>query len=368
MWYAADDAAVVRAATGSPRAALPAMARGVTMGEGATPLVTCAAAGHTVHAKLDSLNPTCSFKDRGSAALVSAVADASTPWQGIVVASTGNTAPSVAAYAARAGVPVAVVVPAGTSMAKLGQVAAHDATVFTVEGTFSDCFTLAQQTAGEAILNATAVYSANPFVAMANRTVAFELLEQLPAPPTHVTVPVGAGPLLGGIDQGFREAVAAGLLDRRPAMVCVQARGCHPIVQAYEADRPVTAWTEPITTTVGAIADPLVGYPEDGETTRQAVLDSGGSAIALPDAQIHAAADDLARRYGIYAEPAAAAGVGVVEELSLDADAVVVAMVTGHGLKEPPASDGADGGLARPADPDAIAAALVSAGDGPRAA
>jgi len=360
VWYSASDAAIARAAEGAPRAALPSMARGVSMGEGATPLVPCTVAGHTVHAKLDSLNPTCSFKDRGSAALVSAVADASTPWQGIVVASTGNTAPSVAAYAARAGVPAAVIVPEGTSMAKLGQVAAHDAAVFTVDGTFSDCFTLAQQTAGATIVNATAVYSANPFVAMANRTVAFELLEQLPAPPTHVTVPVGAGPLLGGIDQGFREAVAAGLLDRRPAMICVQARGCHPIVQAYEAARPVSAWTAPITTSVGAIADPLVGYPEDGETTRQAVLDSGGAAIALPDAQIHAAADDLARRWGIYAEPAAAASVGVIDELSLDADAVVVAMVTGHGLKEPAEHDGADGGLARPADPEAIEAALLS--------
>jgi threonine synthase len=334
--YVEDDpAALAAAVAGEPWAALPDYDP-VRMGEGDTPLVPLDRRGGdaAVHGKLESLNPTCSFKDRGSALLVSAVADPGTTWEAVVVASTGNTAPSVAAYAARAGLPCAVVVPAGTPPSKLSQVAAHGADVYAVEGSFSDCFRLAREASDDRVLNATAVYSANPFVASANRTVAFELAAELGGAPDWVSVPVGAGPLLGGTYQGFVELAAAGLVDAAPRMLCVQARGCHPVVAAWEAERPVEAWTEPITTDVGAIADPLVGYAADGERTRQAVVESGGVAVALPDDRIHACGGRLADREGVYAEPASAAAVAGVEAAPVASGDTVVALVTGHGLKE----------------------------------
>jgi threonine synthase len=333
----ADGRALKRAVGSDPTAALPTFEGAVSMGEGDTPLVPLdeVDVAPTVYGKLESLNPTCSFKDRGSALLVSAVADPTTSWEAVAVASTGNTAPSVAAYAARADVPCAVVVPSGTALSKLAQVAAHGVDIYTLEGTFSDCFRTVQRASDERLLNGTAVYSANPFVASANRTVAFEVVAELGYAPDWVTVPVGAGPLLGGTHFGFAELYDAGVVDTRPRMLCVQAKGCHPIVEAFETGHEVRPWLEPITTTVGAIADPLDGYPEDGEATRRAVLDSDGSAVALADERIYAWTDRLAREEGVYAEPASAASVAAVDTGQIAPDDVVVGLITGHGLKEP---------------------------------
>jgi len=331
-----DETALRRAIDIDPSAALPTYDRRVTMGEGETPMVLLEHTEFeaTVHAKLESLNPTCSFKDRGSALLVSAVADPGTSWEGIVVASTGNTAPSVAAYAARAGIPCAVLVPEGTALSKLSQVAAHGVDVYTIDGTFSDCFRITQEASDERLLNATAVYSANPFVASANRTVAFEIIAQSKRVPDWVTVPVGAGPLLGGVHQGFVELADAGLIEDTPRMLCVQADGCHPIVKAFETGKPVESWDSPITTVLDAIADPLHGYAKDGEATRQAVIDSDGNAIALPDRFVHDWRGRLADSEGIYVEPASATSVAAVERGPIGADDTVVALLTGHGLKE----------------------------------
>lgn len=354
-----DTARLHEALDGTPTAALPGFERAVTMGEGGTPLVEfeqLEAIDATVYGKLESLNPTCSFKDRGSALAVSAVTDASTSWEAVVVASTGNTAPSVAAYAARANVPCAVLVPDGTSLSKLSQVDAHGVGIYTVEGTFSDCFGFAQRISDERVLNATAVYSANPFVASANRTIAFEITAQLQGVPDWVVVPVGAGPLLGGIHFGFTELYEADVIDSRPRTLCVQAEGCHPIVRAIDRNEPVRPWTEPITTDIGAIADPLVGYAVDGEETRQAVLDSGGTGVALPDETIHSWTDRLARSEGVYTEPASAASIAAVSADAIDGGCVV-GLITGHGLKESSAHEPASESIGD--DPDRLRSALL---------
>ncbi|WP_227357150.1 threonine synthase [Haladaptatus salinisoli] len=330
---------------GDFRAALPSFDAEITAGEGETPLVDLAVGqddrriGSNVTAKLESLNPTCSFKDRGSALAVSAIRSSETSFEAVVVASTGNTATSVAAYAARADIPCAILVPAGPSSAKLAQAAAHDPTIFTVDGTFSDCFDLSQRVADERVLNATAVYSANAFVASANRTVAFELVHRLGKTPDWVSVPVGAGPLLGGVYLGFRELRDAGITGSVPRMLCVQAMGCHPIVRAVEDETPVTSWDRPIRTNIGAIADPLRGYAEDGEHTRQAILASSGTAVALDDATIKSWQKTLASE-GIYAESASAASVAAIAHCDAVAeDHSAVALVTGHGLKEPSSNE-----------------------------
>lgn len=338
--YIEDDlTALHRAVDGDPAAALPDFGSNLRMGEGTTPLIEFEQTSQTltgsVYGKLESLNPTCSFKDRGSSLTVSAITDSNTTWEGLVVASTGNTAPSVSAYAARAGVPCVVLVPESTSVSKLEQVAAHGVEIFTVDGSFSDCFQLADTVSDDRVLNATAVYSANSLVASANRTVAFELVAELGYAPDWVTVPVGAGPLLGGTYFGFRELFDAGIIDSVPRMLCVQARGCHPIVRAMEHCEAVRPWTDPITTTVGAIADPLDGYTTDGEHTRQAIMNSDGDAIALDDEMIYEATKRLATTEGVYAEPASAASVaGVRAEDRINEDEIVVALITGHGLKE----------------------------------
>lgn len=337
--YTTDSDALRRAVEGEFWAALPERNRTISIGEADTPLVrldrTSEELGITVYAKLESLNPTCSFKDRGSALAVSSVADPATSYEGLVVASTGNTATSVAAYAARADVPCAVLVPVDTSTAKLSQAAAHGVRMFTVDGDFSECFSRAQAIGGDHILNATAVYSANPYIACADRTVAFELARDLDNIPDWVSVPVGAGPLLGGTYDGFAELANLGLTDSTPSMLCVQARGCRPVVRAFDEGRSVSAWNEPITTSVGAIADPLRGYAADGERTRQAVIESGGDAIALEDDLIHEWVDRLAEWEGIYAEPASAASVAALSESdAVDTGETAVALITGHGLKE----------------------------------
>lgn len=336
-----DEQRLVDAVSGDPSAALPTFGADLYMGEGETPLVELDRLdlAPTVYGKLDSLNPTCSFKDRGSALLVSAVTDPETTWKGIVVASTGNTAPSVAAYAARSGTPCAVLVPTGTSLSKLAQVAAHGVPIYTVDGTFSDCFQFAQRVSSDRILNATAVYSANPFVASANRTVAFELVAELGAAPDWVTVPVGAGPLLGGTHAGFAELYEAGIIETLPRMLCVQVDGCHPIVRAIDRDESVRPWSGEIKTEVGAIADPLRGYVADGEETRRAVVESDGTGVALDDDTINEWTHRLAAQEGVYAEPASAASVAAVTADAVNPDDTVVALVTGHGLKEPEGDD-----------------------------
>ena len=354
-----DPGRLRRAIDGAPTAALPRVSEPVRMGEGETPTaaVGCELAP-TVVGKLESLNPTCSFKDRGSSLAVSQVASPETRWEAVVVASTGNTATSVSAYAARADIPCAVLVPDGTSIAKLGQAAAHGAEMFTVDGTFSDAFRLAQEVASDRILNATAVYSANPFVASANRTVAFELVNDLGGVPDWITVPVGAGPLLGGTYFGFHDLAEAGVINSVPRMMCVQAEGCHPIVRAFERGESVEPWHEPISTSVGAIADPLVGYANDGDQTLQTVIESEGTAIALDDRHIERWTERLAERAGVYAEPASAAAVAAVERAdAIDADDTVAALITGHGLKERQTASPSATNVGK--NPAAVRAALI---------
>lgn len=310
----------------------------VSMGEGDTPITELnqIISGPEVICKLESLNPTGSFKDRGASAIAGVVAQADTIYEAMVVASTGNTATSTAAYAARADIPVVLVVPEKTEKSKLSQAARHGATLATVDGDFSNCFRLAQQAAEQnKIINATSVYSANPYIAAANQKVAYELFLQMEKMPDWIVIPVGAGPLLGGIYDGFVELHERNYISSIPRLLAVQASGCQPIIRAIRTNSVVSAWESPIRTDVNAIADPLRGYASDGERTRRAVVKSGGTGIALDDRVTKRWHRKLADEEGIHVEPASAMAVGAIDECELiGSEDRCVALLTGHGIKE----------------------------------
>jgi threonine synthase len=306
---------------------LPSRGEPVTLGEGGTPLLPAAHLGPRVWLKNETVNPTGSFKDRPvSVATTMAVEEGR---EGLLCASTGNTAVSVAAYGARAGMPVACLVPRTAPRAKLAQIQAAGALLIAVDGVYSDTHALAADAArrcGWANLTSTYV---NPHMLEGDKTVGFELYEQLGRVPDWVIVPVGAGPLLAGVHMAFRE-----LGERVPRLVAAQASACAPIVRAFErGDEEVLAWEEPVATAASSIADSLVGYAQDGTRTLRLVRESGGVAIASGEEAIAAATRRLAREEGLLVEPGAAAAVAAWERL--DADGDVVLLLTGHGLKDP---------------------------------
>ncbi|MCC7272096.1 MAG: threonine synthase [Alphaproteobacteria bacterium] len=314
-------------------------AAAVTLGEGDTPLHRAdrlaAAIGFagTVLIKDETVNPTGSFKDRAVAAAVSRAR--AMGLDGIVCASSGNAGASAAAYAARAGLPCIVVVPALTPSEKVTQIAAYGALLLQVEGHYSNSYRVGLEIARRhRFANVTTTYL-NPWGVDALKTVGRELHDAtIGAPPDWVLVPTGAGPLVKGVVQGFRERAPA----RMPRLAAVQAAGCAPVVRAFAAgERVVRAWGAP-TTFASGISDPLIGYERDGTHTLDLVRATGGLAVAVSDAAIRSAMQALARFEGILAEPTGASSVAALATLAADgrvaAGARVACLVTGHGFKD----------------------------------
>lgn len=322
----------------------------VSLAEGATPLLEAPSAGAVcgvgrLLAKDESRNPTGTFKDR-CMALAATVASAERA-PGIVCASTGNAGASAAAYGARARLPVVILVPVGTPPAKMAQAAVCGARVIAVQGTYSDAWAMAAAVSGSlGWLNATTTFTC-PYVVEGTRTVAYEIWDRIGVP-DWVAVPIGAGPLLVGIREGFDDLRALGVADRTPRLLAIQPAGCAPIVRAFEEGAPTRAWGEP-ETVAGGLADPLAGYPEEGDVTVRAITASGGAAVAVDDATTIAAISMLASREGLFQEPAGAIGVAGVAEARrrglIAPRETVVACLTGTGLKDPYA---VAGGAARP--------------------
>lgn len=260
---------------------------------------------------------------------------------GVICASTGNTAVSVAAYAARAGFPAVCLVPRATSRAKLMQILAAGARVTRVSGTYSDAYRLAQEAAeryGWANLTSTYI---NPYMLEGDKTVGYELFEQLNGDvPDWVVVPIGAGPLLAAIYKAFEELRGHGLLrDTCPRMVGVQAAGCAPIARAFETGaEEVHEWEGSCETRASSIADPLRGYAADGTRTLSVIRRSHGVAVAVSEKAIQDAMIHLARCEGLFVEPGAAATLAGYQELRrrglLRSGGTVVLLLTGHGLKD----------------------------------
>jgi len=314
----------------------------VSLGEGDTPLLRTERIRGTsgepaLYLKTESVNPTLAFKDRPLA-----VALTSAKQFGIaetVCASTGNTGVAAAAYSARAGLRCTVYVPAATPSEKLTAMEQYGACLVKVDGTFSDAYETAGRAAAErGAFNLTSTYL-NPYAAEGDKTVAYELVEQLGDAPEWVVVPIGAGPLLAGCYKGFREMKRAGRIERLPKMVGVQAAGCAPIVEAFEAgELEVKPWGRKPDTRASGIADPLTSYPADGTRTLSVIRESGGAAMSVPDEELFRYRRLLAEKEGVLAELSSVTAVVAAEQLCRDGLAAsgdtIIAIVTGHGFKD----------------------------------
>lgn len=314
----------------------------VSLGEGNTPLVPVGRLGRALglrnlYVKNEGLNPSGSFKDRPNCIGVSVALSMKVP--AVVISSSGNAGASLAAYAARAGLKAVVLVTDKTPPAKLAQMLMHGARAVVVRGSVSDAYWLAYKAAIQwGWMNLTSTFLC-PYTTEANKTVAYELFNQLGKVPEYIVVPVSVGALLVGIYKGFVELRALGLVDRLPRMVAAQADAYAPIARAFaEQTVDVRPWEANAPTVAGGIADPLAGYEKDGTYTLRTIRQSGGWAIACSDEEILRAAQMLARDEGILSEPTGAVGIASIRQLLRQADVssddTIVCMVTGHGLKQ----------------------------------
>jgi threonine synthase len=291
----------------------------VSMGEGSTPLVRAdhisELAGREVWLKLEGLNPTGSFKDRGMTCAVSAAVREGA--QAVICASTGNTAASAAAYAGRAGLTGAVIVPEGKiATGKLAQALMHGARVIALRGNFDQALELVRELCSRhpiALVN-----SVNEFRLEGQKTAAFEVLEDLGGEVDAVCLPVGNAGNITAYWKGFVESGTA------PAMYGFQAQGAAPLVTGERVEKPETV--------ASAIR---IGNPARWEEAMAAMRDSRGAVNAVSDEQILDAYRLLAAREGVFCEPASAASVaGLLAHGAGDAQRVVC-VLTGHGLKDP---------------------------------
>jgi threonine synthase len=324
----------------------------LTLHEGDTPLIAAPRLAQWVgvgelHLKFEGMNPTASFKDRG---MVVAVAKAMEEGaRAVLCASTGNTAASAAAYAARAGLVAAVLVPRGKVAAgKVAQALACGARVLVLDANFDGALRVARELGergGVALVN-----SVNPYRIEGQTTAAYEVVDSLGAAPDVLALPVGNGGNISAYWLGFRRYHEHGRSVTLPLMLGVQAEGAAPLVHGRPVAEPETV--------ASAIR---IGHPASWDTAMSAVAESGGALRAVSDDQILEAEREIARREGVFCEPASAAGVAglraAVREGRLDAASRCVCVLTGHGLKDPQYA--AVGGVTElPADAAAVAREL----------
>ena len=325
----------------------------VTLLEGGTPLVDAPRlserTGARVLLKLEGLNPTGSFKDRGmTLAMSKAVEDGA---KAVICASTGNTSASAAAYAARAGLICAVVIPEGhVATGKLAQALIHGARVVPVRGNFDAALGVVRDLAERR--KVTIVNSINPFRIEGQKTASFEIIDALGDAPDVHCIPVGNALNIGAYWKGYLEYDVHGRPSRRPRMLGWQALGAAPLVHGEPVPHPETVAT--------AIR---IGNPANREGALAARDESGGHIGAVSDAEIIDAYRLLASAEGCFVEPASAAAVAGLLKAAADGlvgrDETVVCTLTGHGLKDPErAMDEVEVGHAVEATPDAVAAEL----------
>jgi threonine synthase len=325
----------------------------VTLQEGNTPLLPAPElsrrTGCDVYLKVEGANPTGSFKDRGmTMAMTKALEEGS---KAVICASTGNTSASAAAYAARAGLTCAVLVPQGKiAMGKLAQALVHGAQLLQVQGNFDDCLALASKLAIDYPVSL--VNSVNQYRIEGQKTASFEIVDVLGDAPDIHCLPVGNAGNITAYWQGYREYAAEGVASHTPRMWGFQAAGAAPIVTGQVVENPSTIAT--------AIR---IGNPASWTKALDARDTSGGRIDAVTDRAILAAYRLLARSEAVFVEPASAASVAGLLQVAaageLEPGQRVVCTVTGNGLKDPEwAISGAPAPVTIPVDAAAAASQL----------
>ncbi len=301
----------------------------ISLQEGNTPLIFAPSlsemVGAEVYLKYEGLNPTASFKDRGM--VVAATQALHEGSEAVMCASTGNTSASAAAYAARSGLRCVVLVPHGNiAYGKLSQALIHGAELVAIDGNFDLALNIVKEITDE--YPVTLVNSLNPYRLEGQKTAAFEICDQLETAPEYLAIPVGNAGNITAYWKGFTEYYAAGEIDQTPKMMGFQAAGAAPLVNGAPVEEPETLAT--------AIR---IGNPASWSGAVQAASDSGGSISSVTDKEIMDAYALMAKKEGVFAEPASAASVAGVLKLSqakiFRSTDKIVCVNTGHGLKDP---------------------------------
>ncbi len=303
----------------------------ITLNEGNTPLVRSdrlrqqLGLSCEVYLKYDGANPTGSFKDRGMTVAISKAVERGAG--AVICASTGNTSASAAAYAARAGLKVFVLIPEGKiALGKLSQAMFHGARVLQIRGNFDEALTLVRKISETYPI--VLVNSLNPDRIEGQKTGAFEVCDQLGEAPSHLFIPVGNAGNITAYWRGFRQYRKVGRIGRLPRMVGWQAEGAAPIVRGHIVERPETV--------ASAIR---IGNPASWHSALEAARESEGAIDMVSDEEILDAYALLAQMEGVFCEPASAASVAGLVKWTKAAGLLpsdrVVCVLTGHGLKDP---------------------------------
>ncbi len=297
----------------------------VTLQEGATPLLPAPKLSERVGAevwlKYEGANPTGSFKDRGMTLAISKALEEKA--EAVVCASTGNTSASAAAYAGRAGLTCAVLIPEGyIALGKLAQALIHGARVLQIRGNFDNALAIVRSLAERSPV--TVVNSVNAFRIEGQKTAAFEVVDALGDAPHVHCIPVGNAGNITAYWKGYREYQDTGRTTRLPAMHGFQAAGAAPLVLGHPVENPETIAT--------AIR---IGNPASWYGATAAAAESGGAIAAVTDEEILEAYGFLASEEAVFCEPASAASVAGLLKAGAPEDSTVVCTLTGHGLKDP---------------------------------
>ena len=284
-----------------------------------------------LYVKDDGINPTASLKDRASAMAVAKAREAGA--KVIACSSTGNAASSLAGNAAAAGLKTYIFVPSRAPKGKVAQLMTFGATVISVQGSYEETFELSKQAIDRwGWYNRNAAI--NPYLSEGKKTVALEIMEQLDwKAPDYIAISVGDGCTIAGLWKGLKDLYAIGFIDRLPRLISAQAEGCCPLNRAIETGEPWHPMEE------NTLADSIaVGVPRNADKALMAIRESNGLTVNVSDEEIMAAQKLLGRTCGVFGEPAGVTGAAGLKKLceqgKIPADATVVSVVTGNGLKD----------------------------------
>ena len=309
----------------------------ISLREGGTPLIRARNLGkkyglNKLYMKNEGANPTGVFKDRGTLVEVTKAIELGA--KAICLASTGNMAASVAAYSSIAGIPCYVLVPEGTPIGKLAQTLSYHARIIQVRGTYSDCAKLAEKMAKKH-----GFYLAGDYVFRreGQKSQGYEIVEQLFwRSPDYVVIPVGCGTNSAAVWQGFVDFKELGLISKLPKMIVVQPEGCNTVADQATKHKLEFKIVDKPRSVCSAVA---AGTPLDGHIILKGVKDSGGFGVEVTDTEALKAQQSMAKNEGIFAEPSGALPMAAIKKLHeqkfFKPDDVIVAVITGNGLKDP---------------------------------